>query len=156
MANKNNTVRLTEEQLHQLIEGAVIEALNEGRFGDMAKKVGKGLAKGALYTGLTAGGLAGCATALDRGLEQQERYEQQLNHDAYVMNRGNEEDVQQWLSDHNLEDNEANRRQADEYFEGMRDDYMQNQNESKKARPVISEQRLARIIRENLQRVKKA
>ena len=154
MANKNNTVRLTEEQLHQLIESAVIETLNEGRFGDMAKKVGKGLAKGALYTGLTAGGLAGGAYALDRGLENQERYEQQLNRDAYMMNRGNEEDVQQWLRDHNLEDNEANRRQADEYFDGMRDDYMQN--ESKKAKPVISEKRLARIIRENLQRVKKA
>ena len=154
MANKNNTVRLTEEQLHQLIESAVIDTLNEGRFGDMAKKVGKGLAKGALYTGLTAGGLAGGAYALDKGLENQERYEQQLNRDAYMMNRGNEEDVQQWLRDHNLEDNEANRRQADEYFNGMRDDYMQN--ESKKAKPVISEQRLARIIRENLQKVKKA
>ena len=154
MANKNNTVRLTEEQLHQLIESAVIETLNEGRFGDMAKKVGKGLAKGALYTGLTAGGLAGGAYALDKGLENQERYEQQLNRDAYMMNRGNEEDVQQWLRDHNLEDNEANRRQADEYFNGMRDDYMQN--ESKKAKPIISEQRLARIIRENLQKVKKA
>ena len=154
MVNKNNTVRLTEEQLHQLIESAVIETLNEGRFGDMAKKVGKGLAKGALYTGLTAGGLAGGAYALDKGLENQERYEQQLNRDAYMMNRGNEEDVQQWLRDHNLEDNEANRRQADEYFNGMRDDYMQN--ESKKAKPVISEQRLARIIRENLQKVKKA
>ena len=154
MVNKNNTVRLTEEQLHQLIESAVIETLNEGRFGDMAKKVGKGLAKGALYTGLTAGGLAGGAYALDKGLENQERYEQQLNRDAYMMNRGNEEDVQQWLRDHNLEDNEANRRQADKYFNGMRDDYMQN--ESKKAKPVISEQRLARIIRENLQRVKKA
>ena len=154
MANKNNTVRLTEEQLHQLIESAVIETLNEGRFGDMAKKVGKGLAKGALYTGLTAGGLAGGAYALDKGLENQERYEQQLNRDAYMMNRGNEEDVQQWLRDHNLEDNEANRRQADKYFNGMRDDYMQN--ESKKAKPVISEQRLARIIRENLQKVKKA
>lgn len=150
MANKNNTVRLTEEQLHQLIESAVVEVLNEGRFGDMAKKVGKGLAKGALYTGLTAGG----AYTLDKGLENQERYEQQLNRDAYMMNRGNEEDVQQWLRDHNLEDNEANRRQADEYFNGMRDDYMQN--ESKKAKPVISEQRLARIIRENLQKVKKA
>ena len=154
MTNKKNTVRLTEEQLHQLIESAVIEVLNEGRFGDMAKKVGKGLAKGALYTGLTAGGLAGGAYALDKGLENQERYEQQLNRDAYMMNRGNEEDVQQWLRDHNLEDNEANRRQADEYFDGMRDDYMQN--ESKKAKPVISEQRLARIIRENLQKVKKA
>ena len=154
MANKNNTVRLTEEQLHQLIESAVIETLNEGRFGDMAKKVGKGLAKGALYTGLTAGGLAGGAYALDKGLENQERYEQQLNRDAYMMNRGNEEDVQQWLRDHNLEDNEANRRQADEYFNGMRDDYVQN--ESKKAKPIISEQRLARIIRENLQKVKKA
>ena len=154
MTNKNNTVRLTEEQLHQLIESAVIETLNEGRFGDMAKKVGKGLAKGALYTGLTAGGLAGGAYALDKGLENQERYEQQLNRDAYMMNRGNEEDVQQWLRDHNLEDNEANRRQADKYFNGMRDDYMQN--ESKKAKPVISEQRLARIIRENLQKVKKA
>ena len=154
MVNKNNTVRLTEEQLHQLIESAVIETLNEGRFGDMAKKVGKGLAKGALYTGLTAGGLAGGAYALDKGLENQERYEQQLNRDAHMMNRGNEEDVQQWLRDHNLEDNEANRRQADEYFDGMRDDYMQN--ESKKAKPVISEKRLARIIRENLQRVKKA
>ena len=154
MVNKNNTVRLTEEQLHQLIESAVIETLNEGRFGDMAKKVGKGLAKGALYTGLTAGGLAGGAYALDKGLENQERYEQQLNRDAHMMNRGNEEDVQQWLRDHNLEDNEANRRQADKYFNGMRDDYMQN--ESKKAKPVISEQRLARIIRENLQKVKKA
>ena len=154
MTNKNNTVRLTEEQLHQLIESAVVEVLNEGRFGDMAKKVGKGLAKGALYTGLTAGGLAGGAYALDKGLENQERYEQQLNRDAYMMNRGNEEDVQQWLRDHNLEDNEANRRQADKYFDGMRDDYMQN--ESKKSKPVISEQRLARIIRENLQKVKKA
>ena len=154
MANKNNTVRLTEEQLHQLIESAVVEVLNEGKFGDMAKNVGKGLAKGALYTGLTAGGLAGGADALDKGLENQERYEQQLNRDAHMMNRGNEEDVQQWLRDHNLEDNEANRRQADEYFNGMRDDYMQN--ESKKAKPVISEQRLARIIRENLQKVKKA
>ena len=154
MVNKNNTVRLTEEQLHQLIESAVIETLNEGRFGDMVKKVGKGLAKGALYTGLTAGGLAGGAYALDKGLENQERYEQQLNRDAHMINRGNEEDVQQWLRDHNLKDNEANRRQADEYFNGMRDDYMKN--ESKKAKPVISEKRLARIIRENLQRVKKA
>lgn len=154
MANKKNTVRLTEEQLRQLIENAVIETLNEGKFGDMARKAGKGLAKGLLYTGLTAGGLAGGAYAVDKGLQNQEHYEQQLSRDAHRLNAGNEDDIEQFLHDHNLEDNEENRKEAEAYFDEMDSDY--TQNESKKESPVISEQKIARIVREKLQKLKKA
>ena len=144
MANKKNTIRLTEEQFHQLIENAVIETLNEGRFSDMAKKVGKGLAKGLLYTGLAAG----AAYGVDKGMQNQERYQQQINHEAQMLNRGNEDEIRKFMQDHNMEDNEQNRTEVEAYFD--------SKNESKKPMPTISEQRLARIIRENLQKVKKA
>ena len=144
MTKKNNTIRLTEEQFHQLIENAVIETLNEGRFGDIAKKAGKGLAKGLLYTGLAAG----AAYGVDKGMQNQERYQQQINHEAQMLNRGNEDEIRQFMHDHNMEDNEQNRKEVEAYFD--------SKNESKKPMPTISEQRLARIIRENLQKVKKA
>lgn len=144
MANKKNTIRLTEEQFNQLIENAVMEALNEGRFGDMAKKAGKGLAKGLLYTGLAAG----AAYGVDKGMQNQEKYQQQINHEAQMLNRGNEDEIKQFMHDHNLEDNEQNRKEVESYFD--------SKNESKKAMPALSEQRLARIIRENLQKVQKA
>ena len=144
MANKKNTIRLTEEQFYQLIEDAVIEALNEGKFGDMAKKAGKGLAKGLLYTGLAAG----AAYGVDKGMQNQERYQNQINHEAQMLNRGNEDEVRKFMKDHNLEDNEENRKEVETYFD--------SKNESKKAVTVFSEQRLARIIRENLQKVQKA
>lgn len=158
MTRKNNTVRLTEAELHQLIESVVMETINEGRFGDMAKKVGKGIAKAGLYGALTAGGVTGCGYALDKGLENQERYEQRLNQEARMMNLGNEQDVQEWLQERGLEDNEFNRQQAYDYFEGIADEYFQNNpvDEAKKARPVINEQRIAQILRKNLQRAKKA
>ena len=43
MEKKNNTIRLTEEEFNTLIEEAVMQVINEGKFGDFARKVGKGL-----------------------------------------------------------------------------------------------------------------
>ena len=65
-----------------------------------------------------------------------------------MLNRGNEDEIRKFMHDHNMEDNEQNRKEVEAYFD--------SKNESKKPMPTISEQRLARIIRENLQKVKKA
>ena len=154
MECRNNKIRLTEAELNTLIMESVNEILSEGKWGDMAKRAGKGLAKAGLYGALTAGGVAGCAYSLDKGLENQERYEQSLNQQARMMNLGNEQDVQKWLNDRGLEDNEFNRQQAYDYFEGMSDEYFKNNpiGESKKSKKALSEERIAKALRNALRK----
>ena len=154
MECRNNKIRLTEAELNTLITESVNEILSEGKWGDMAKRAGKGLAKAGLYGALTAGGVAGCAYSLDKGLENQERYEQNLNQQARMMNLGNEQDVQKWLNDRGLEDNEFNRQQAYDYFEEMSDEYLNNNpiGESKKNKKTLSETRIAKALRNALRK----
>ena len=156
MEKKDNVIRMNEAELKALVESSVRVALEEGRFGNMAKKVGKGIAKAGLYGALTAGGVAGCGYALDKGLEQQERYEQNLNHQARMMNLGNEMDIQDYLKDHNMEDNEFNRRQAEEYYQDMYNDWASNQNfdESKKAKIAnLREAQIAEVVHKVLKKM---
>lgn len=154
MECRNNKIRLTEAELNTLITESVSEILSEGKWGDIAKKAGKGLGKAALYGALTAGGVAGCGYSLDKGLENQERYEQSLNQQARMMDLGNEQDVQEWLDDRGLEDNEFNRQQAYDYFDEMSDNYFENNpiGESKKRKKTLSEARIAKALRHALRK----
>lgn len=149
MTKKDNVIRLNEAELKVLIENSVRVAIEEGRFGNMAKKVGKGIAKAGLYGALAAGSAAGCGYALDKGLEQQEKYEQNINNRAHMMNLGNEMDIQDYLKERGLEDNEFNRRQAEEYYQDIYDEWETNQNfnESKKARLAkLKEGQIAEVV----------
>ena len=133
MEKNNNTIRLTEQEFNKLISEAVMQVINEGKFGNFAKKVGKGLGKAALYGALGAGSLY----ALDKGMENQEKYEQSLNKQGMEMQGPNKEDVAQWLEDHQMSDTPQNREMAWQYLT----------NESK------ANNRLAQIIREEINKV---
>lgn len=156
MTKKDNVIRLNESELKVLIENSIRVAIEEGRFGNMAKKVGKGLAKAGLYGTLAAGSAAGFGYALDKGLEQQERYEQNINNRAHMMNLGNEMDIQDYLKERGLEDNEFNRRQAEEYYQDIYDEWEANQNfnESKKARLAkLKEAQIAEVVHKVLKQM---
>lgn len=130
MENKNNVIRLNEQQFNALIEDAVIQVLNEG-FGDIAKKVGKGAGKAALYGALGAGSLF----CLDKGLENQENYEQELNRQAIELQAPSEDEVSQWIEDHEMSDTPQNREIAWEYLNNQ----TQDKNESKYSDRIAQE-----------------
>jgi hypothetical protein len=137
MEKNNNVIRLTEQEFNALIQEAVTQVLNEGKFGDIAKNVGKGLGKTALYGALGAGLLYGA----NKGLENQERYAQELNKQGLEMQGPSNDEVSQWITDHGMEDTPQNREVAWEYIN------KQMQNESKQS------DRLAQIIREEISKV---
>ena len=139
MEKTGNTIRLNEQEFNKLIEESVKQVLSEGKFGDFAKKVGKGVGTAALCGALGAGSLY----CLDKGLENQERYEQQLNKDARMQLPPMEDEVSQWLEDHNLEDTPKNREYAWDYLR----DVSNHKNESK------SHDRISQIIREEISKV---
>lgn len=119
---------ISDRALDKIIRESIDEAIFTDEFKDKAKRFGKkaarGLGKAALYGSLATGAMYG----LDRGLENEYQRNQQINRDAAMMNNGDDEDVAKYLKDHNLEDNEYNRRQADEYYEDMRNEYFKNRN----------------------------
>lgn len=132
MENNSKTIRLNEQEFQEFIKSVVIQTLNEGKFGDAVKRVGKGIGKAALYGALGAGSLY----AIDKGLENQDKYEQDLNRQAKEMQAPSQEEVGQWLLDHDMEDTPENR---DWYWNYVR--------ESKQ------NARIGQIIRESIQKI---
>lgn len=120
--------RINERALNRIIRESIDEAVFTDEFKDKMKRFGKkaakGIGKGALYSALALGSLYAC----DRGAEKEYQRQQRINRDAAMMNNGDEKDIQKYLRDHNLEDNEYNRRQADEHFENMRNAYFKNRD----------------------------
>ncbi len=83
MEIKNNVMRVNRAELNQLIETATLELMKEGKFGDIAKKVGKGIGKAALATGLAGAALY----AADRGAEKNYQYGKDVNKQAAEMSK---------------------------------------------------------------------
>jgi len=110
MNNSVNTIRLNEQQFHALIEESVKQVLSEGRFGNMAGKIGKGLGKAALYGALGAGSLA----VLDKGLENQDRYRHEINQQAKELNGPTKQEIAHWLEVHDMPNTPENREMARE------------------------------------------
>lgn len=127
--NKAKVIRLTEAEFNQLIESSVRQVIQEGRFTDMAKKVGKGVGKAALYGALGAGSLY----ALDKGMENQEAYEKNIN--AQAASNQNDR-AAKWLEAHDMEITPQNLEMAEKAM-----------NESKK-KAVLS-----MIIKESIHKV---
>ena len=138
MVQDKNIIRLTESEFKQLIETSVAAVLEEGKFGDIAKKVGKGIGKAALATGMAYGAL----NAAEAGLQSQDEYDQELNRQSIEMQGPSERQIDQYLKDNHLQDTEANREDARKYFINM----YNNRNES------VS-RRLSQIIREEISKV---
>lgn len=132
MEKNNKIIRLTEQEFHQLVKSSVKQVLDEGKFGNAMKRIGKGVGKAALYGALGAGSLY----AIDKGLENQDKYEQDLNRQAKEMQAPSQEEVGQWLLDHDMEDTPENR---DWYWNYVR--------ESKQ------NARIGQIIRESIQKI---
>ena len=129
-------IRLTESQFNKLIEQSVIAALNEGKFSDIAGKVGKGLGKAALAGAIGAGGLY----SAEAGLQSLDDYQDDLNRQGIELQGPSEQQIDRYIQDHNMQDTEDNREQARQYFIDM------YTNESKS-------HKLSRIIREELSKV---
>lgn len=145
----NNIVRLNESQLHNLISECVTEIMNEGRFKNGLKNLGKGMLYTTIAAGLGAAALKGC--------DNQYEYERSLNQQAKEMSGGwSEGDIQQWLDDRGLENTKENRSRAIMYFQDLQNEYWDEQqtNESKRLRkPYLSEARLNRIINRTMRKV---
>ena len=126
MRQYKNTI--SNSALDKIIRESIDEAIFTDEFKEKAKRFGKkaarGIGKAALYGSLGAATLYGC----DKGFDNEDKRQQQINRDAAMMNNGDDEDVAKYLKDHHLEDNEYNRRQADEYYEDMRNDYFKNRD----------------------------
>lgn len=138
MERTKNTIRLTESEFNQLVEASVIAVLNEGKFGDFAKKVGKGLGKAALAGACATGALY----TADQGLDSMERYEDELNGQATELQGPSEDEITKFLRDHNMPDTESNREDARQYFI----EFHGSANESRS-------RRLSQIIREEISKV---
>ncbi len=129
-------IRLTESQFNKLIEQSVIAALNEGRFSDIAGKVGKGIGKAALAGAIGAGGLY----SAEAGLQSLDDYQDGLNRQGIELQGPSERQIDQYIQDHNMQDTEDNREQARQYFIDM----YTNESKSRK---------LSRIIREEISKL---
>lgn len=157
MRQYKNTI--SDRALDKIIRESIDEAIFTDEFKDKAKRFGKkaarGIGKAALYGSLATAGMYG----IDRGLENEYQRHQQINRDAAMMNNGDDEDVAKYLKDHHLEDNEYNRRQADEYYEDMRNDYFKNRdmdesysrrNKSFISEGLINPMKVIQYIKENI------
>lgn len=157
MRQYKNTI--SDRALDKIIRESIDEAIFTDEFKDKAKRFGKkaarGVGKAALYGSLATAGMYG----IDRGLENEYQRQQQINRDAAMMNNGDDEDVAKYLKDHNLEDNAYNRRQADEYYEDMRNDYFKNRdmdesysrrNKSFISEGLINPMKVIQYIKENI------
>lgn len=114
MEKQKNTIRLTESEFHALIEESVKQVLAEGKFGDYMKKIGKAAGKAALYGALGTGALY----SIDKGLENQNMYQQELNRQAKELQGPTDVDVKHWIEKSGLEDTPQNRELAWKYLSG--------------------------------------
>lgn len=107
--------KITESQLRSIVEQKIDEAWYNN-IDDFYHGVGKAATIGAIG----AGSLMGGAYCLDKGLENQERYEQHLNQEAAKNSFGTEPHYQKWCEEHGLNPNDRNTlNQYNEWFEDM-------------------------------------
>ena len=107
--------KITESQLRSIVEQKVDEAWYNN-IDDFYHGVGKAATIGALG----ASSLMGGAYCLDKGLENQERYEQSLNQEAQKNSIGTEPHYQKWCEEHGLNPDDHNTlNQYNEWFEDM-------------------------------------
>lgn len=107
--------KITESQLRSIVEQKIDEAWYNN-IDDFYHGVGKVATIGALG----AGSLMGGAYCLDKGLENQERYEEYLNKEAAKNSFGTEPHYQKWCEEHGLNPDDRNTlNQYNEWFEDM-------------------------------------
>lgn len=112
MTNNNNVIRLNESEFNNLIRESVVQILNENGFKGLAAKIGKGIGKAALYGALGAGTLA----AVDKGIENQEKYQDKVNKEASAMQGPTEDKVTMYLQKNEMEDTPQNRQRIFDYL----------------------------------------
>lgn len=107
--------KITESQLRSIVEQKIDEAWYNN-IDDFYHGVGKAATIGALGASTLMGG----AYCLDKGLENQERYEQHLNQEAAKNSFGTEPHYQKWCEEHGLNPDDHNTlNQYNEWFEDM-------------------------------------
>ena len=150
------TIKITESELRSMIQKSLNESIDEAWYDDsvknVAKKVGKGIAKGVAGTALAASIGAGGLNALDKGLENQEKYEQNINKQAKLMNGPTSEEVNQWCKDHNMNPNDPNA--VNQAYEWLQNEYEEkNSNDSNEIyenKKSFNETELVALIKENV------
>lgn len=146
MKRNNRQIHLSESQLNKIIENAIIETLNEGRFDNLKNKA----AKAAMYAALIGGGTGLASVTIPMGIENQERYEQSINADA--AKNGKDYEIEM-LKDRGLSDEQIDDYIANGHFENGDDSI----SESRSIRmPIISESKIKRILRRNINRFARA
>lgn len=150
------TIKITESELRSMIQKSLNESIDEAWYDDsvknVAKKVGKGIAKGVAGTALAASIGAGGLYALDKGLENQEKYEQNINNQANLMNGPTSEEVNQWCKEHNMNPNDPNA--VNQAYEWLQNEYEEkNSNDSNEIyenKKSFNETELVALIKENV------
>lgn len=150
------TIKITESELRSMIQKSLNESIDEAWYDDsvknVAKKVGKGIAKGVAGTALAASIGAGGLYALDKGLENQEKYEQNINNQANLMNGPTSEEVNQWCKDHNMNPNDPNA--VNQAYEWLQNEYEEKNsndfNEIYENKKSFNETELVALIKENV------
>ena len=148
--------KITESELRSMIQKSLNENIDEAWYDDsvknVAKKVGKGIAKGVAGTALAASIGAGGLYALDKGLENQERYEQHLNNQSKSMSVPTSEEVDQWCEDHNMDPNDPYA--VEQAYECLQNEYEEkygnDSNEIYENKKSINETELVALIKENV------
>lgn len=151
------TIKITESELRSMIQKSLNENIDEAWYDDsvknVAKKVGKGIAKGVAGTALAASIGAGGLYALDKGLENQEKYEQNINNQAKLMNGPTSEEVNQWCKDHNMNPNDPNA--VNQAYEWLENEYQEKygdkgSNEIYESKKSFNKDELVALIKENV------
>ena len=149
-------IKITESELRSMIQKSLNENIDEAWYDDsvknVAKKVGKGIAKGVAGTALAASIGAGGLYALDKGLENQERYEQHLNNQSKSMSVPTSEEVDQWCEDHNMDPNDPYA--VEQAYECLQNEYEEkygnDSNEIYENKKSINETELVALIKDNV------
>lgn len=123
--------KITKKQLQRLVESKVDEAWYNN-IDDFYHGVGKCATIGALG----AGSLMGGAYCLDKGLENQEKYEQYLNQEATKMSYGSDHHYQQWCDERGLDPNSST---TQDYYDGWVEDQLQENKIRNMVRRAIVE-----------------
>lgn len=151
------TIKITESELRSMIQKSLNENIDEAWYDDsvknVAKKVGKGIAKGVAGTALAASIGAGGLYALDKGLENQEKYEQNINNQAKLMNGPTSEEVNQWCKDHNMNPNDPNA--VNQAYEWLENEYQEKygdkgSDEIYESKKSFNKDELIALIKENV------
>lgn len=131
MNKGRNHIRLTEGELNKLIESAILEAVDKSLKDRIKDKIKEKAADAALYTSLLTAGTFGIFDAIPRGLENQERYERFVNAQAARNGKDIPDEIGYDCTIH-------------------QNDTTKHVSESKIRKPLVSENKIARIIRRNL------